>query len=328
MKHDLSYYVNKLHEGEFFEALQLSNALERHFAKKNDLLPADLHLPLIIYALCQENNNEKDALLLSCLDYISSHTIHDASKIKATFLKTALQFVIKMTPSQRNTIKTIPLFQLINRIKEDNSPFNHIMHDINELILDKNHEEIPPLPKSHPFYNKAIDAVAKGDVLEKKVERELLAQINALKKLNSLTKEYKKHLEDCAKNLNIPLNEVHNTKQNKQLHAKKLKQKYDAIVELETLLNNAEQYPSPDERLFQFHRVLSEKNKLISQHRDSKWLRFAITSSIIITGILPGIVFLGIYGVATKKSPLFWQSKGQQFNESCDALNPIPIKKI
>lgn len=51
-----------------------------------------------------------------------------------------------------------------------------------------------------------------------------------------------------------------------------------------------------------------------------------MSAIIIITGVLPGIVTLGVYALVTGNSPLFWKSDGEQFKDLCLSEQPDSIK--
>ncbi|WP_133130387.1 hypothetical protein [Legionella yabuuchiae] len=106
----------------------------------------------------------------------------------------------------------------------------------------------------------------------------------------------------------------------------KIKEKFDAVYNMKLGLENVDLKPS--ERIQNFMTSLRDNEVRLKTHRDASWKQFVKSSlaviAIIITGIIPGLIGLGAYSLATGRSPLFFaQSKGKHFVEDCRQV-PIP----
>ncbi len=90
-------------------------------------------------------------------------------------------------------------------------------------------------------------------------------------------------------------------------------QKFEAVSALNEILVSKSK---PSERVAQFYKKLIDSDKALSEHRDSAWKRYTantlIVLSIIVTGIISGLIVLGVVAL-TGNSPKFWQPSGQTF---------------
>ncbi|WP_058528424.1 hypothetical protein, partial [Legionella londiniensis] len=158
--------------------------------------------------------------------------------------------------------------------------------------------------------------------------RESKANLVIQEKLIPATLQYLQHLWEKAKKYNPGINttslevlpDAQGLSEDNTRAYKLVKQKHDLVLGMYNELQNQDK--SPLEKITQFKTSLNQANAALKQHRDSAWITFSKTClaaiAIIITGIVPGLVALGIYSMKTGQSPLlFSQSKGHHYINEC-----------
>lgn len=144
-------------------------------------------------------------------------------------------------------------------------------------------------------------------------ERDNLILIN--KRLRPLTKNYLKHLKDEEAKIKTQL--VKSPANGDYLIA--LDKVEKKIGYVETLLEHLSKKPAnvlikPSEQVKNFFELLNTAEEELKLHRDPAWRRYVITTvtvaSILITGILPGLIALAIYASVggPGRSSMFWRS--------------------
>lgn len=110
--------------------------------------------------------------------------------------------------------------------------------------------------------------------------------------------------------------------------AKQLNQELDVISNLHKLLSPASEPVIPSMKIIDYYRELSKADVVLKQYCDPWWQRYVtnavVLASIVLTGILPGLLVLNCFCKTTK----FWETSGQTFfNLSHHYLtNEAPIK--
>ncbi|MCL9685535.1 hypothetical protein LOX96_15635, partial [Legionella sp. HCPI-6] len=159
-------------------------------------------------------------------------------------------------------------------------------------------------------------------------------------KLTPLTKNYLVHLareiqKSVAPSLDIKVNDVSGliTQVNKIIiwpddKALQLKQKFDAVSDLYATLQD-KTVIRPSEKVTKFYEQLNDADQVIKTHRDPTWKRYTANAAailgIILTGIFPGLIVLGIMALRGS-SPKFWESAGQTFfaSSSGEIVKNVP----
>ena len=173
-------------------------------------------------------------------------------------------------------------------------------------------------------------------------EQEVNCQQIINTKLNPLTKNYLLHLvteinklidpkvDVTNKNLFNVINEVNNLAPwTKDESSRNLKQKFEAVSGLyKTLQIEPGVQMKPSAKIVKFYNELSVADEVIKQHRDPMWLRLtanlAKTLAILLTGVAPGLVYLGLKSHFEGTPMKFWESSGQTFfQKSKDEIGAI-----
>ncbi len=151
-------------------------------------------------------------------------------------------------------------------------------------------------------------------------------------KLNPLTTAYLRHLRDKANQLtsvhrsddiDTLIEEVIFEDPKSQDAYNNIREKFSTIFNAHQTLQFSQDLPSA--RFTQFLQVLTDKEATLKLHRDPAWKAYfkacLAVVSILVTGVVPGIVGLAVYTLSTKKSPWFFaHSHGEQFIEEARSL--------
>ncbi|MFA6301982.1 MAG: hypothetical protein WC627_02475 [Legionella sp.] len=155
-----------------------------------------------------------------------------------------------------------------------------------------------------------------------------------------LTKNYLKHLYLEAKNTLKKSGVALNTNQQARLPTfknklknpteyNKILNKHRIVFNLLQNLTDSTKVPLPSARINLFAQALelNDAKSKINKHRDADWVRYSkncfVVLSLLITGLVPGLIALGAYSIYTNKSPLlFFQSQGGQYTDELDTLLP------
>ncbi|USQ14063.1 hypothetical protein J2N86_01635 [Legionella lytica] len=130
-------------------------------------------------------------------------------------------------------------------------------------------------------------------------------------KLRPLTEDYLRKLENSTSDEN-------GTRSKKIEHL-------NALLES---LNDTVTHPKPSKRVKEFYDKLKVATQELDKHRDKDWIRYVkntvIASAILVTAVLPGLLFLLAYVKITGNSPYFWASQGSSFVNELNKVRPLP----
>lgn len=106
-----------------------------------------------------------------------------------------------------------------------------------------------------------------------------------------------------------------------KIHFNKIKAQFDATVELYQTLKSP--YLVPEEKVTTFTSILKNHEANLKWHTDSKWKRYTkncfIALAILATGILPGLITLGVHAYRNNRSMTFFaQSRGHHYHQDCE----------
>jgi hypothetical protein len=147
-------------------------------------------------------------------------------------------------------------------------------------------------------------------------------------KLLPLTQKYHRHLTQA-------LYQLQNSKRgNMPGKQQAIQEKINFVESLLADLNKVKQDANPDvpdnnqQCLAAFYTKLQDRNKIV-KHRDAAWPRYFANVlkaiGIVLTGVLPGLVMLGLASKHHGKSVKYWQSHGETFFNATQKEKPSDL---
>lgn len=174
------------------------------------------------------------------------------------------------------------------------------------------------------------DILCKQAALHDNQDKEVICFDIIEKKLLPMTQKYLQHLNEAYDSISGDPN-------SDEVKARRapISSKLREVLILERILNGASIAPDIDNprknqtAILAFYDRLEAANNNLKPHRDKSWQRYvanvAKVASIVLTGIIPGLIALGIIS-AVGQSPKFWQSHGQRFFAQAEKDKPKDIE--
>lgn len=281
---------------------------------------------------------EKDALLKAQADAaaqaVQTMTKQHAAAIQSLEAKLKpLQDQLSLKEvSQQATIQAdqLRIQELEGRYAQLQQHVQQLQENHDQVFQDNAALQIQVEQKNEQLLLLNQDILCKQAALHDNQDKEAICFDIIEKKLRPMTQKYLQHLNEAYDSISGDPN-------SDEVKARRapISSKLREVLILERILNGASIAPDIDNprknqtAILAFYDRLEAADNNLKSHRDKSWQRYvanvAKVASIVLTGIIPGLIALGIIS-AVGQSPKFWQSHGQRFFAQAEKDKPKDIE--